>query len=67
MKLQMKTINITVQEFADKLDEMERESFAHSWGYLEGAADALDVTMLEMLEMHGLSLDAPAKRARKAR
>lgn len=59
------------EAIADKLDDVSRESLAHAWGYLEGAADALDLTVLELLETHGLSLDAPAptkrQRIRKVR
>ena len=35
----------------------------YAWGYLEGAADALGLTVMEMLDAHGLSFDdAPTKR-----
>jgi len=72
----LRSADMTLQDFydsgqdfeaiADKLDDLQRESFAHAWGYLEGAADAVDMTVAEMLEAHGLSFDAtkPTKRQR---
>lgn len=39
----------------------------YAWGYLEGVADALDLTVMSMLEEHGLSFDADVARKRKAR
>ena len=43
---------------ADKLDEMQRESLAHAWGYLKGAADMAALTVEELLNKYGLSLSA---------
>lgn len=34
-----------------------QEAFAHAWGYLQGVADAADVTVLEMLGSFGYTLD----------
>ena len=48
---------------ADKLDEMQRESLAHAWGYLNGAADMAALTVVELLNKYHLSLDA--KNARR--
>jgi hypothetical protein len=71
----LRAAEMTVQDFydsgqdfeaiADKLDDLQRESLAHAWGYLEGAADALDLTVLELVEAHGLSFDAPAHHKRQ--
>ena len=41
---------------ADKLDEMQRESLAHAWGYLKGAADMAALTVEELLGKYKLSL-----------
>jgi hypothetical protein len=41
----------------DKLDVDQRESLANAWGYLTGAADMVDLTVMELLGEHGLSLD----------
>lgn len=47
------------ESVADKLDPLALESLANAWGYLQGAADMADLTVLELLETHGLTLDAP--------
>lgn len=51
-------------ESLDFEHEYERESFAHAWGYIEGAADMADKSIPGLLEQHGLQLDPPKRRAR---
>lgn len=42
------------------------ESLAHSWGYLEGAADMADLTIMELLAAYGLQLDAPKPKRKRS-
>lgn len=59
-------------EALDLDDVVVVESLAHSWGYLEGAADMADLTIGELLDEYGLSFNTAAKpdkpsRARRPR
>lgn len=49
------------------LDPIEAESFANAWGYLQGAADMADLTVMELLSEYGLSLVPPAARTARPR
>lgn len=53
-------------EALDLDDVVIVESLAHSWGYLEGAADMADLTIVELLDQHGLQLDEPKAKKRKS-
>ncbi len=70
--------NTTPQDFYDGGQDWESlddhclprealESLAHSWGYLEGAADIADLTIAEMLDVLGLSFNKPARKHKRAR
>ena len=50
----------------EEMTQLER--FTWAWGYLQGVADALDMTVMEMLDAHGLSMeDKPATKRQKIR
>lgn len=44
---------------ANTYDVAKAYDVTYAWGYLEGVADAHDLTVMEMLDEHGLTFDAP--------
>jgi hypothetical protein len=47
-------------------DPIQREAVSFAYGYLRGAHEACDVTMMELLDEHDIDPDALTKRAARS-
>lgn len=48
-------------------DDTHREAVSYAFGYLRGAHEALDVTLSELLDEHGIDADACGESAKRRR
>ena len=47
------------------LNRTEGAALANAWGYLEGAADMADLTVMELLGQYAVSLNPPTRKHKK--